>query len=57
MSDLQFSYYVKDSVVYVQFFDAWWEVKLMINGSCFIPVRSKHERKITRKKRNIRDYD
>lgn len=57
MGELQFNYYVKDSVVYVQFFDAWWEVKVMINGSCFIPVRSKHERKVIKKKRDIKNFD
>lgn len=51
------SYYIKDDKMYVQFFDAWWEVYLTMAGNCFIPVISKPSHKIIKKKKSIKDFD
>lgn len=57
MSDSRLSYYIKDDKVYVQFFDAWWEVRVTMSGNCFIPVTSKPSHKIIKKKRDIKKFD
>jgi hypothetical protein len=57
MSESRLSYHIKDGKVYVQFFDAWWEVMMTTGGNCFIPTQSRPVHKFIKKKRDIKKFD
>lgn len=57
MSESRLSYHIKDGRVYVQFFDAWWEVLMTTGGNCFIPMQSRPVHKFIKKKRDIKKFD